>query len=432
MNKYPHKDSKTKNSESLLLERIFRFLRRSFVIQSIFVQRLIKSLAIRNFHAVENLTRERALKIINKISQAKFSASSVEELALLTCQKLQEDFGGKFWIVFKNGESGMKPYPSYNQKMEEVLNKMLPDVIYKKKFTVYFKPMTVIDIEIGVLIAELKSSDKNTASLGKILPILSNQISMIIDNFETHTKLHEAIVNEEREKLRALILSSISHDLKTPLFSIIGSLNILKLSLDKNRLTKENKKILINTALEEAERLNGFISDVLEMTRIESGAIMLHKKLLNPAMIILQTLERFDEKLKEYQLEIALSKKIKINFDKVSLEQIIQNLIDNTIKYSPENSKITICDELSQDQKSYNIFIKDEGGGIEPEKLGLIFNKFERFNLEDKVLGSGLGLSIVKALMDINNAKIIVKNSDDKKGAIFVLEFRDFVKKVNL
>ncbi len=239
--------------------------------------------------------------------------------------------------------------------------------------------------------------------------------------------MREAKVNEEREKLRSLILSSISHDLKTPLFSIIGSLNIFNTLSKKNKLSKANQKTLINTALEEAERLNNFISDVLEMTRIESGAIKLHKKLLNPALIILKTLERFDEELKKYQLEILLSKQVKINFDRLSFEQIIQNLIDNTIKYSPKNTKITIYEELADGV--YRIFIKDEGRGLDPTKLDSIFNKFERFNLEDKVVGSGLGLSIVKALTEANNAKITAENSDGKKGAVFILEFRDFIKK---
>ena len=91
---------------------------------------------------------------------------------------------------------------------------------------------------------------------------------------------------------------------------------------------------------------------------------------------------------------------------------------------TPKNTKIIICDEISSD--NYRIFIKDEGSGIDPTKLDLIFNKFERFSLEDKVLGSGLGLAIVKALMEINNAAIVAKNSDEAKGAVFILEFSEY------
>lgn len=428
MIKFFQKNSKkSADSKHLFLEKISRYLRRAFAIQAIFNQQFIRNLAIRNFHAVENSTRDKALKVLNKISRAKFSAVNAKDLVAMTCQKLEEDFEGKFWIVFKDGESGSIADVSYNDKIREVLQKMLPDVIYESKKTIYFKPMTVVNRDIGTLVVEVNSKGRQTSSLGKVLPILADQISIIIDNFETHTRLREARVNEEREKLRSLILSSISHDLKTPLFSIIGSLNIFKTLSKKNKLNKENQATLINTALEEAERLNNFISDVLEMTRIESGAIKLHKKLLSPSLIILKTLERFDEELKKYQLEIFLNKKVKINFDQLSFEQIIQNLIDNTIKYSPEDTMITISDELSEGV--YRIFIKDEGRGIDPTKLDSIFNKFERFNSEDKVMGSGLGLSIVKALVEANNAKITAMNSDGEKGAVFILEFKDFVKK---
>ena len=201
-------------------------------------------------------------------------------------------------------------------------------------------------------------------------------------------------------------------------------MSVFRALSNQNKLNKENTEILITTALEESERLHSFISDVLEMTRIESGAIKLDKKPLNPFLIVAKILARFEKQLQEYQMEIALDQKIKINFDQIALEQIIQNLVDNTIKYSSKNTKIIICDEISSD--NYRIFIKDEGSGIDPTKLDLIFNKFERFSLEDKVLGSGLGLAIVKALMEINNAAIVAKNSDEAKGAVFILEFSEY------
>jgi two-component system sensor histidine kinase KdpD len=145
---------------------------------------------------------------------------------------------------------------------------------------------------------------------------------------------------------------------------------------------------LIVTALEEAERLNSLISDILEMTRIESGEIQLHKIWLNPALTMPLVLKRSSDDMEKYHLDISLNKKIKINFDQTYFEQIMQNLLDNTIKYSLKNTKITIYYQLSKD--SYRIFIKDEGMGIDPTKLNLIFNKFERFNLEDKILGNGI------------------------------------------
>ena len=366
-------------------------------------------------HGIENSAKDQALNVINKIDRLKLSVSNIDDLTTIICQKLEEGLGGEFWLFL--AESGVNPNPvePYAKQAQQALDRPSPLVIREKNYNIYFQPIIKGTRKIGMLIAKVDVYN-GFIYLRKILP---DQISGIINNFENRLKLDEARINEERERMRSLILSSISHDLKTPLASIIGSLSIFNDLSRKHKLNEENSNDLVTTALEEAERLNGFISDVLEMTRIESGAIKLQKQFLDSALIIEKTLKRFEEKLKDYHLEISLNHKIKVNFDPLCCEQIMQNLVENTIKYSPKNTKITIWDDVGND--NYSIFIKDEGGGINPEKLSLIFNKFERFAMEDKVLGSGLGLSIVKALMDVNDAAISAKNSECGKGAVFIL-----------
>ena len=296
---------------------------------------LVASIAsyVNYFNKRENLTKDRALRAINRISRATIAISSMNDLAKMICRKMAEDFGGEFWIVLKEGDSGSQPSKIYDKKIAQVLQTMLPSTIYKSNKTIYFKPMATLDRDIGVLVAEINSRGGDALSLGRVLLVLSDQIAIMIDNFEARIRLHEARINEEREKLRSLILSSISHDLKTPLSSIIGGLSVFRALSNQNKLNKENTEILITTALEESERLHSFISDVLEMTRIESGAIKLDKKPLNPFLIVAKILARFEKQLQEYQMEIALDQKIKINFDQIALEQIIQNLVDNTKKY---------------------------------------------------------------------------------------------------
>ncbi|MCE3255768.1 MAG: sensor protein KdpD [Rickettsiaceae bacterium] len=381
---------------------------------------LMLMIHINNKYKTESLAKEHSLKAIDQITFLKLSASNIEDLVDLVCKKLEENLGGKFWLFLAGKNQQLNCEEPYILKAKEVLINSRNQLVRKRRKIIYFQKVAIGEKKFGVLIAEVKPQN-DFIYLRKILP---DQIAVIISNFEMRTKLNEARVNQEREKLRSLILSSISHDLKTPLSSIIGSLNIFKDLSNRNKLDKESKETLITTAIEEAERLKSFIDDVLEMTRIESGAIKLQKQFLSSSIIVERTLKRFEEKLKDYEVEISLDKKIKINFDQTSCEQIIQNLVDNTIKYSPKNTKINIWDSL--ENETYSIFIKDEGKGIHPEKLNMIFNKFERFAMEDKVVGSGLGLSIVKALMEANNAAIHAKNSECGKGAIFVLEFRDF------
>lgn len=268
---------------------------------------------------------------------------------------------------------------------------------------------------------EVNNFDNFVLGFRKILPSIAMQISTLLDNFQNRILLEETRMNEEKEKLRSLILSSISHDLKSPLSSIISGLSICQ------KLNKEDHADLISATLAEAKRLNQFITDVLEMTKIKSGFITIQKQLISPRHVINRTIQRFEGSLKDYSLDIALSGEIKINFDLISFEQVTQNLIENIIKYSPLHSKISIYDKISGDG-SYKIFFRNEGKEIDPAKLNLIFNKFERLTSEEKSYGSGLGLSIVKALMELNNARVSAENSKDPRGVIFILRFTDFKK----
>ena len=224
----------TIKASRMWVEMIRRFLHRVLEVH------IRKNFTILSFNALENLTKDKALETINKITRIKSSIFDTKDLITSICKQLEEDFSGKFWIVFKEIESASRPDDIYNEKIKQVLSTMLPSVIYQTDKSIYFEPMSVANRAIGILVAEVNTCGQHALSLGRVLPVLSDQISIIIDNNETHIKLRTVIVNEEREKLRSLILSSISHDLKTPLVSIIGSLNIYNSLSEKNKLSKEN------------------------------------------------------------------------------------------------------------------------------------------------------------------------------------------------
>jgi two-component system sensor histidine kinase KdpD len=390
---------------------------------------LLSALLIRSnkIYKTENLAKDHAFRVIYQIVRLKFAVSNNDELASLICKELSKDLGGEFWFFLPTRENNTIPSTYYIEKSEQALEDSVSIVITEDDKKVYFLPIIKSHKKVGVLIAKV-GPENSFRYLRKILP---DQIYVIIDSSDALRKLSKAKINQERERLRALILSSISHDLKTPLSSIIGSLKIFNELSDNNHLDEESGKTLISTALEEAERLTRLISDVLEMTRIESGAIKLQKQFLNLSSIIKRTLKRFEDGLKDFELEVFLTSKIRVNFDQISCEQVVQNLIENAIKYSPKNTTIKIWDDY--DDHRYRILIKDDGEGIPEEKLEMIFNKFERFDLEDKVVGSGLGLSIVKALMELNNATIRAENCEPGYGgAIFILEFTDFKYEVDV
>jgi len=375
--------------------------------------------------------KERALKVMNKIVRMKFSDLCLKELVNLICQNLHDDLKKKFTIILSDDDGGveiygdLQLYQNYEQKIIEVLKDPRRFYIKKGGRVLHFYPLKISNKGSGIFLAEVSFYDDFILNFSQILPLVADQIFFILENFKTQTLLSEMKINKEREKLRALILSSISHDLKTPLSSIIGGLTIYNKLNTKDKLSKDDQHALISIALDEAKRLHQFISDILEMTKIKSGAITLHKQFFDPISVIKKVLHRFQLKLRDYEVDLSLKSKVHILFDPTSFEQIIQNLLDNSVKYSDRNTKITIREELDE-KNLYRIFIQDEGNGIDPEKLDSIFDEFERFT--DKGTGNGLGLSIVKALTEANNAKISVKNVTEKKGIIFILQFHEFQK----
>jgi K+-sensing histidine kinase KdpD len=374
---------------------------------------------------IDLIGKDRALKVINEITQANLLALTIEDLSRMICQKLHQELKGNFAIILS--DNGKLSY--YGEAQSERLHNVRVKSVLKsgQQLTVmglqkisHFHPLHVSGKCVGVLFTEIGIWNNFILSFHQILPVIAAQIYLILENFKTRTLLDEIKINEEREKLRSLILSSISHDLKTPLSSIIGGLSVYE------KMNSRDKVAMVTTALEEAIRLNQFISDVLEMTKIKSGSLTLQKQFLNPRAIIERTLQRFEANLKDYRLAMLLSGKISVNFDPISFEQIIQNLVDNIFKYSAKNSRILIYEEaISND--CYKIFFQDEGKGVAPENLDLIFNKFERLTSQGAAIySSGLGLSIVKALMEINSASISAENVKDNKGIIFILRFHDF------
>jgi len=229
--------------------------------------------------------------------------------------------------------------------------------------------------------------------------------------------------NLEREELRSSLLASITHDLKTPLASVIGSLSSVR---QVKALDDSARDILIFTAYEEAVRLNDFISNILNMTKIESGKVEIDNEWCNPIYIVNRVLKRISSRVAEKRIRVNEPKKpVQFYFDSLLVEQALQNLVENAIKYGKKDSKITI-DILSRDNKGL-IKVSNQGKSIAKEDVNKIFDKFHRSKKQDSsIAGTGLGLSICKAIMDIHNGEIEVSEAYPKlksKGACFTLVF---------
>jgi two-component system sensor histidine kinase KdpD len=205
------------------------------------------------------------------------------------------------------------------------------------------------------------------------------------------------------EKLQNALLNSISHDLRTPLVSITGALT----SLDEQSaaLDEENRKSLILTAREEADRLNRLVGNLLSMTRIESGAIKLNLEPGDMQDVIGTALEQLGKRAADHQIKVDVPENFPlIPIDFTLLVQVVVNLLENAVKYSPKGSVIEVLAYL-QDDKAH-LQISDRGVGIPAEDLTRVFDKFYRVQRPESVSGTGLGLSISKGIVEAHHGDI--------------------------
>lgn len=207
----------------------------------------------------------------------------------------------------------------------------------------------------------------------------------------------KAVELEQNEVIRNALLTSLSHDLRTPLASITGAASSLR-ELGQN-LNESNKDELLASIEQEAARLSGFISNLLDMSRIESGALKVKHDLIDVRDIIHSVIARAHRVFSKDIIKLNLASTISfIRGDGQLLEQVLFNLIDNAHKYG-QGSDIII--HARDDGKYVLISVTDEGNGIKSSDLKFIFDKFYRGGKYDgRLAGTGLGLSICKGLIE--------------------------------
>jgi two-component system sensor histidine kinase KdpD len=209
------------------------------------------------------------------------------------------------------------------------------------------------------------------------------------------------------EKLQTALLNSISHDLRTPLVSIIGVLSSLQeegMGLDDTARVN-----LIQVATEEAERLNHLIANLLDVSRIEAGAMRISRQPSDVQDIVGVALERLGSPSGKRPIKVNIPAEPPfVSVDFGLMVQALVNVLDNALKYSPPDSPIDISGR--QVDRQVEIQVADRGIGIPPEDLQRVFDKFYRVHRPDNVTGTGLGLSISKGIVEAHGGRIVAEN----------------------
>jgi two-component system sensor histidine kinase KdpD len=283
-----------------------------------------------------------------------------------------------------------------------------------------FLPMRTGGGKVGVLGLQ-RPDDKTlfTPDERRLLDALNDQTALAIERARLVEQVDEAKVVAEADKLRVAMLTSLSHDLRTPLASILGAATglLANLGLYDRARTEE----LLLTIREEAERLDRFVGNLLDMSRLEAGALGVKSQWTDVGEVVDIALKRLARRLAGHRVVRELPSDLPFaKADPLLLEQALVNLLDNAAKYAPPDSTITIHAQV--DSQKIILTIADEGPGIPAAELPHIFDKFYRARKGDLgAAGTGLGLSVARGFVEAFGGTLNAANREDPGGAVFTL-----------
>jgi two-component system sensor histidine kinase KdpD len=240
----------------------------------------------------------------------------------------------------------------------------------------------------------------------------------------------QAEVLRATEKLQTALLNSISHDLRTPLASITGVLSSLR--LEDGLIDQDTRRELVETAYDEAERLNRLVGNLLDMTRLEAGNMRLSLQPCDVQDVIGSALNSLASRLDGHPIHVEVEPDLPlVPVDYVLIAQVMVNLLDNAAKYSPDEGPLDILARTQQypDGSAWvEVEVADRGPGIPEEDLDRVFEKFYRVKRFENVVGTGLGLSICKGIVEVHGGKIWADNRPEGGGRfIFSLPLRNIM-----
>ncbi|ALA18049.1 MULTISPECIES: sensor histidine kinase KdpD [unclassified Chelatococcus] len=283
-----------------------------------------------------------------------------------------------------------------------------------------YLPMVTGKTPVGVIGLD---SDKEgpllTPEQQRLLDALADQAAVAIERIRLVADVERAKLAAEADQLRSALLASISHDLKTPLSAILGAAGTLRDYA--SAVSEADRGDLLATIVDEAERLNRFIANLLDMSRIETGAMEPNASLQYLDDMVGSALRRAQKIMSRHRTVTDIPADLPmLSVDPVLFEQVLFNLFDNAAKYAPVDTTIRI--RAWEDGRWVSIQILDEGPGIPPTDLERVFDSFHRVRKRDHVLaGTGLGLSICKGFIQAMGGTITAGNRTDGSGAVFTI-----------
>ena len=262
---------------------------------------------------------------------------------------------------------------------------------------------------IGMTWAELNNEQR------QLVAGLCEQTSLAVERVMLVDDLKTAQLDSETERMRSALLSSVSHDLKTPLASIIGSVSSV---LEYRDLLKpEDQRELLKTVLEESQRLNRYIQNLLDMTRFGQQRIELNREWVDLNDLVSAALERLGSAIADLSIQVEISPDVSlIRVHGALIEQALVNILDNAADFSQPGDKIVIRAESGRD--AVHLEVSDQGPGIAEAEREKVFDMFYSIERGDRSRhGAGLGLAICKSIVGAHGGAIEALVGRDGRGS---------------
>jgi len=380
--------------------------------------------------------RENRMRILYKINEALLTAKNKNQVVEFCGDNLIDMFNRTILIAIIDDKDNLQEpniYMLNNQYCTDIFESKIEVKAIESCFKTgkvvefdcensinsmgYYHPIQGKNKILGVI--GIACLDKNTLLDNEkiFLHSVSSQIALAIEREDLYEKKRQINLETERERLRGNILRSISHDLRTPLTGILGSVSTITDNYDV--LDNDTKKELLEIIYEDTSWLIHSVENILSMTRIDEGKLEIKKDVEIVEEIVAESISRVTRFSGSHNIKIDLPEKVVILFvDGLLIEQVFINLIDNAIKYTQSDSII----EVKVTQKEDNVFfeVSDNGKGIPEEDISTIFDRFytktNGNSLEKR--GIGLGLAICKSIIEAHDGYIEAFNNSSG-GATF-------------
>ncbi len=386
---------------------------------------VISSLAVTAHEQAESAqSRERQTAELYGLSRDLTTAVSAEAIEQAVVRHVEQTFGREAVIMMpdpEDGEAGLRPGAASAGFQLDDHELTVADWVYRHGTAagrgtdtlpaarLRYLPLKTARGVLGVLgVRGPETAERQlTLEQQRLVESFASQAALALERTQLAEQARRAQVLEATDKLQTALLNSISHDLRTPLVSITGALSTLE--DDDTTLDGGTRRGLIENAREEAERLNRLVGNLLDMTRLEAGAMKVRREPADVQDLVGSALAQLGARLEGHPVSVQVPEDLPmVPLDFVLLVQVLYNLLDNALKYSPADGPIEVSARLAGNRLA--LAVADRGTGIPPADLAYVFDKFYRVQRRGTTSGTGLGLSICKGIVEAHGGEIQAEN----------------------